>query len=216
MIGRFIIFGDSYSTHKDYIPKEYACYYCSEGRSAEQSVTKMTPNQTWWGQLIDKIGAELVYNDSWSGSTIGYTGYEGDCSSTSSFIYRYRKLKKSGFFENNKIDTIFVFGGTNDSWSEAPLGKEQYDDFCEDNLFEVLPAISYFMHILKKNHPDVNIVFIGNCDIKKEIIDCMKNVSERLNIDFVELNNIDKIEGHPTILGMTQICNQIIEKLNIV
>lgn len=216
MIGRFIIFGDSYSTHKDYIPKKYACYYCSEGRSAEQPVTKMTPNQTWWGQLIDKIGAELVYNDSWSGSTIGYTGYEGDCSSTSSFIYRYRKLKKSGFFENNKIDTIFVFGGTNDSWSEAPLGKEQYDDFCEDNLFEVLPAISYFMHILKKNHPDVNIVFIGNCDIKKEIIDCMKNVSERLNIDFVELNNIDKIEGHPTILGMTQICNQIIEKLNIV
>ena len=214
MIGKFIIFGDSYSTHKDCIPNEYAYYYCTEGRCAEQPVTKMSPNQTWWGQIIDKTGAELVYNDSWSGSTIGYTGYEGDCSSTSSFIYRYRMLKKSGFFEKNTIDTVFVFGGTNDSWSEAPIGDEQYSDFCESNLYNVLPAICYFMTALKKDNPKVNVVFIGNCDIKREIIDCMKTASERLNTGFVELNNIDKIEGHPTVLGMTQICDQIIEKLN--
>lgn len=213
MINRFVIFGDSYSTHKDHIPKEYAHYYCDEGRAPDQPVTKMQMQQTWWGQMMERTDATLVLNDSWSGSTIGYTGYEGDCSTSSSFIYRYRKLVEKGFFAENEIDTIFVFGGTNDSWSSAPLGKEKYDDFSEVELFNVLPAICYFMTTLKKDHPNTRVVFIGNCDIKQEIIDCMINASERLGVEFVALHDIDKISGHPTVLGMTQICDQIMEKL---
>ena len=213
MINRFVIFGDSYSTHLDYIPEGYAHFYCDEGRAPDQPVTKMQMQQTWWGQMMERTDATLVLNDSWSGSTIGYTGYEGDCSTSSSFIYRYRKLVEKGFFAENEIDTIFVFGGTNDSWSSAPLGKEKYDDFSEGELFNVLPAICYFMTTLKKDHPNTRVVFIGNCDIKQEIIDCMINASERLGVEFVALHDIDKISGHPTVLGMTQICDQIMEKL---
>ena len=213
MINRFMIFGDSYSTHLDYIPEGYAHYYCDEGRAPDQPVTKMQMQQTWWGQMMERTDATLVLNDSWSGSTIGYTGYEGDCSTSSSFIYRYRKLVEKGFFAENEIDTIFVFGGTNDSWSSAPLGKERYDDFSEVELFNVLPAICYFMTTLKKDHPNTRVVFIGNCDIKQEIIDCMINASEQLGVEFVALHDIDKISGHPTVLGMTQICDQIMEKL---
>ena len=212
-IKRFMIFGDSYSTHRDYIPKEYPHYYCSEGRDPQQPVTKMRPEQTWWGQLIDRTGASLVYNDSWSGSTIGYTGYAGDCSSSSSFIYRYRKLAEKGFFNENEMDTIFVFGGTNDSWSDAPLGAEQYADFCESDLFNVLPAICYFMTVLKQDHPRARLVFVANCDIKREIVECMRNAAEKLNAEVVELHDIDKITGHPTVVGMTQICDQVLEQL---
>ncbi len=155
----------------------------------------------------------LILNDSWSGSTIGYTGYQGDCSSTSSFICRYRKLLESGFFDGNKIDTIFVFGGTNDSWSGAPLGAEQYSDWHERDLFNVLPAICYFIHTLKQNHPHTRSVFVGNCDIKPEVINCMKNASQHFGVEFVALHSIDKISGHPTTLGMTQICEQILASL---
>ena len=213
MINRFMIFGDSYSTHRDYIPKEYPHYYCDEGRASDQPVTKMKMQQTWWGQMIERTGATLVLNDSWSGSTIGYTGYAGDCSTSSSFIYRYRKLVEKGFFDENEIDTIIVFGGTNDSWSNAPLGVEKYEDFSENELFNVLPAICYFMTIMKKDHPNTRVVFIGNCNIKHEIIDCMRNASELIDVELVELHDIDKIAGHPTVLGMTQICEQVIEKL---
>ena len=213
MINRFMIFGDSYSTHKDFIPEDYAHYYCTEGRAPDQPVTKMRPEETWWGRLIEKSDAELVFNDSWSGSTIGYTGYAGDCSTTSSFICRYRKHMAAGFFKTHEIDTIFVFGGTNDSWSNAPLGEEQYADWQESDLFNVRPAICYFMDTLKKDHPDARLVFIANCDIKGEVVDCIKNAAARLGVETVVLHDVDKECGHPTPRGMEQICEQILEQL---
>ena len=213
MIKNFMIFGDSYSTHKDFIPEGYPHYYCTGGRGPKEPVTDMLPEETWWGRFINTTGANLVHNNSWSGSTIGYTGYAGDCSKSSSFIYRYDLLCESCFFTKNEIDTIFVFGGTNDSWSNAPLGEMQYSDFCENDLYNALPAICYFMATLKKNHPNTRVVFIGNCDIKDEILDCMRTAAEQMNVEFVALHDVDKIEGHPTVLGMTQICEQVVEKL---
>lgn len=209
----FMIFGDSYSTHKDYIPEGYAFYYCTEGRSPDAPVTKMRPDQTWWKRMAQATGATLVHNNSWSGSTIGYTGYSGDCSTTSSFICRYRKLLAEGFFEKNTLDTILVFGGTNDSWSNAPLGKEQYSDWEEQDLFCVLPAICYFIATLRENHPNVRLIVIGNCDVKQEVIDGLKNAASYFGADFIELHDIDKNSGHPTPLGMEQICEQILEAL---
>lgn len=213
MIKNFMIFGDSYSTHKDYIPKGYAHFYCDEGVDLNSPVTKMRVEQTWWGKLISKTGANLVLNDSWSGSTIGFTGYDGDCSTSSSFIYRYTKLLESGFFNENQIDTIFVFGGTNDSWSNAPLGSEKYEDFKREDLYCVLPAICYFMYLLKKNHRDINVIAIANSGIKTEIIDCIRHASERFGADYVELHDIDKDMNHPTALGMDQICDIVMECL---
>lgn len=209
----FMIFGDSYSTHKDHIPSGYAYYYCDEGRDVETPVTKMCVEKTWWGRLAKKAGANVVLNDSWSGSTIGYTGYEGDCSTSSSFIYRYTKLLEAGFFDKNQIDTIFVFGGTNDSWSNAPLGQEKYSGFEREELFSVMPAICYFAKQLNQNHPDTKVIYIANCDIKTEIVDCLRHVAERFGAGFVELHGIDKEMGHPTVLGMEQICEQVLERV---
>ena len=210
MMNRFMIFGDSYSTHKDHIPDGYAFYYCDEGRGDDQPVTKMRYEETWWGRLIEKTGAAIVQNNSWSGSTIGYTGYSGDCSKTSSFIYRYMKLSDEGFFDKNKFDTLFVFGGTNDSWSNAPLGEPMYADWKREDLFSVMPAICYFMDRLKNDLPNVRIVFIANCDIKSEIVECMQNAAERIGVECVKLSGVDKLAGHPTVKGMSDICEQVL------
>lgn len=215
MIGNFMIFGDSYSTHKEYIPAGYPFYYCTEGRSPEEPVTKMRQSETWWGQMMARTDAKLVLNNSWSGSTVGYTGYHGmDCSTTSSFIFRHRELLREGFFEANSIDTIFVFGGTNDSWSDAPLGEEQYENWQESDLFCVLPAICYFAHTLKQNHPSARLIFIGNCDVKDEVVNCIRNAAASVGAEFVSLHDIDKMSGHPTICGMEQICTQVMEGIH--
>lgn len=206
--GNIMIFGDSYSTYEGYIPAGYAVYY-SGHRDAEPDIFDV--KDTWWGRLIETTDAVLVQNNSWSGSTIGYTGYNNsDCSHSSSFIYRFEKLLGEGFFEQNRIDTLFVFGGTNDCWSGAPLGELKYDAIEEQEFFCVLPAISHFAKRLSENLHDTRIVFIGNCDITDVITDTMKEVCEHYGLDYVALSGIDKINGHPTELGMKQICEQII------
>ena len=203
-----VIFGDSYSTFDGYIPKENLTYY--------PSYNVLKAEQTWWGQLLEKTGANLVLNDSWSGSTICNTGYSGDCSRTNSFIYRYEKLKKEGFFEKNEIDTIFVFGGTNDYWAGAPLGEKMTSGWTDADLYYVLPAICYFMDRLKMDLPEANIVFIiNNTDISEEISSCIEWAAEYFGVKAVKLQDVQKKDCHPTAKGMTTICNQIMETLSI-
>ena len=59
----------------------------------------------------------------------------------------------------------------------------------------------------------MRIVFIMNTGLKPEISECMKNATSHFVVELVELDNIDKVESHPTVLGMEQICEQVLEKL---
>lgn len=200
-----IIFGDSYSTFKDYVPEGYSIYY------PKLDVDEV--NKTWWKLFISKTGYNLIHNNSWSGSTIGYTGYNNyDCSKTSSFICRYKKQKNNGLF-NNDIDLVIVFGGANDSWADSPLGEIKFSDWTEDDLYSVFPAISYLLYNLREDLPKSKILCVINTDLKEEIVNCMIESSNKFSIDYVVLHDIDKINGHPTALGMNQICNQIIDNL---
>ena len=197
-----IIFGDSYSTYAGHIPEGYPTYYPS---ADVDSVDK-----TWWGKLGKQADIEWIQNNSWSGSPLGFTGYNGtDCSKFGSFIARYRQLREAGFFEENKIDTVFVFGGTNDSWADAPLGEIQLSDWADDDLFRVLPAICYLTYILKNDLPEADIVLLINTGIKKEIQDCFEAAAKAFGVKFVRLHDVDKINNHPSAAGMTAICQQV-------
>lgn len=208
-LGNIMIFGDSYSTYEGHIPEGYAVYY-SGHREKEPDV--MDVRNTWWGRMIEATGVRLIQNNSWSGSTIGYTGYNNsDTSHSSSFIYRFEKLLKEGFFDAERIDTLFVFGGTNDSWSNAPLGELKFDGIDEKELFCVLPAISHFAKRLSETLKDTRIIFIGNCGIKKEITEAMRSACTHYGLEYVGLSDVEKINGHPTELGMEQICQQLLE-----
>lgn len=207
-LGNITIFGDSYSTYEGYIPEGYAVYY-SGHREELPDISDV--KKTWWGRILETTDATLVQNNSWSGSTIGYTGYNNvDCSHSSSFIYRFEKLLEEGFFENNKIDTLFIFGGTNDCGANVPLGELKYEGVEESDLFYVLPAISHFAKRLAETLQGTRIIFIGNCDIKSEITDALRTVSEHYGFDYVALSGLDKINGHPTELGMEQIYEQVL------
>ena len=204
-----IIFGDSYSTFKGYVPEGYAIYY-SDNKESQTDVRDVT--QTWWYQVCAQAELNLVLNNSWSGSTIGYTGYgNSDCSNSSSFIYRLKQLKEKGFFEENKIDTVFVFGGTNDSWCNAPLGEIKYDGWKNDELFSVLPAICCFFSMLKDTLPQAKIYCLINTELKTQIEDCLKKVCEQYDITPITFEKIDKVCGHPTIKGMQDIKDSVLK-----
>ncbi len=209
--GKVLIFGDSYSTFEGYIPEGYAFYYPAtlEGRP---KVTKV--EETWWHSLLTETKSTLIRNDSWSGSTVGYTGYGGqDTSGFSSFITRLEKMIKEGFFEKNPLDTVFVFGATNDSWSNAPLGEAKYENFTREDRYFVLPAICEFLKMLKAAIPNTRIIYIVNSQLKEEIGNTVKEAAHRYGIEYLFLENIDKKFDHPTVLGMKQIKDQVAKML---
>lgn len=205
-----LIMGDSYSTFEGYIPEGFKPYYTIAPRE-ETDVNRV--EQTWWHQLVAETGTNLVLNNSWSGSTICYTGYNGnDCSQTSSFIYRFRQLVKEGFFEKNKIDTFFIFGGTNDSWCGSPLGEPKYADWQEQDLYCALPAISCLLKTARDQLPDTKIYCLLNTDMKPEFYEVFGRSCELYGVTPVPLENIRKSHGHPTIEGMKDIKNQVLAK----
>ena len=210
-LNNVIIFGDSYSTYSGYIPEGYAVYYSGK-RETPPDVSDVS--KTWWHQVINENGATLVQNNSWSGSTICYTGYGyTDRSESSSFIYRFNKLVDEGFFKQNKVDSVLVFGGTNDSWCQAPVGQLQFSDWTHDSLFFVLPAVCHFFNRLKEELGEAEIICIINTGLKKEITEGMKKACEYYGIKTVELKDVDKLNGHPTEKGMTEIKDQRLDAI---
>ena len=209
-LGNVLIFGDSYSTFEGYIPEGYNIYYRTDGGATDvRAVT-----ETWWYQLIKETDSNLVLNDSWSGSTVCHTGWYGaDCSKTSSFNFRLNKYIQSGFFKENKIDTVFVFGATNDSWIGVPLGELKFSDFKEEELFSFLPAVSCFLKTLRETLPDARIVYIVNSGLQADFEKGIKKASEQYGIQTIEVGNIDKESGHPTVKGMTEIKNVILKEI---
>ncbi len=210
-IGNVFIVGDSYSTFKGYVAEGCAVWYSPEG-SPNTDVTRV--EETWWHQLLKNTESNLVLNHSYSGSTFCFTGYGGeDCSKAKSFIARIRDLENDGFFKKNKIDTFFIFGGTNDTWVPSPLGEINFGDKTEQDLYSVFPAVCYLFEKIKKLCPHSRIIAIQNDTIKPEIKDCLKTVCKHFSIELIVLEQIEKQAGHPNIAGMKQIFEQVLEKL---
>ena len=204
-----VIFGDSYSTFAGFIPNGYAVYYPNENGIDVSSV-----EQTWWHTLAKERDLNIVLNNSWSGSTICYTGYGGaDCSASSSFIYRLRNLIKEDFCNKNNIDTVLVIGGTNDSWANAPLGELKCENIAEKDLYSVLPAIIYFFSTLRSALPNADIYCLANTELKAEIYEAFDLACEKYNVTKVTFGEIEKWWGHPTVKGMEKIKDTVKERI---
>ena len=205
-LGNVFILGDSYSTFKDYIPNGFDSWY-SNIKKKETDVTDV--QHTWWWQLMNETDSNLVRNNSWSGTTICNTCRQ-NFDIGSSFVNRFEKLVSEGFFKQNNIDTVFVFGGTNDSWIDSPIGELMYEGWTEQDLLCVLPAISYLFYKIKSAIPNARIISIVNTDLKEIIADGIKKAAKYFGIEYLQLENISKQYGHPDIEGMKQIKDQIL------
>ena len=88
------ILGDSYSTYEDFVtPSTNELWYYA--KNSDQKTDVKDVRQTWWHQLIKENGWRLAVNNSYSGATISYTGYDGNDYSPRSFNTRMDNLSSS-------------------------------------------------------------------------------------------------------------------------
>lgn len=189
------ILGDSYSTFEGFIPQNYFTWYPREGASVNSA------KQTWWHKFIKENGYHLCENESFSGSTICNTGYEGKDYTSTSFVTRMNRL--------GCPDIIFIFGGTNDSWANVPLGEYQYEGWKKEDLFKFRPAMTYMLDHMIDYYPNVDIYFILNSELKDETNESVRTICKHYNVGCIELHDIEKEIGHPSVKGMEQITDQI-------
>ena len=200
------IFGDSYSTFEGYItPASNEPWYYQNGNKPQRTdVTDVT--QTWWHHLITKQGWHLCMNNSYSGSTVSYSGYDGADYSLRSFLTRMTNL--------GCPDIIFVFAGTNDSWTGAPMGDYRYDDFAHADFFQFRPAMARMLEYMTKRYINTRIYFILNDGLREEVNSSVTTICQHYGVPCIRLHDIDKMSGHPSVKGMQQIAQQIEEFLN--
>ena len=203
-----IIFGDSYSTFKGFIPEGYAPYYTPDLSSDIGDVNAV--ELTWWHRLSNELGFNIARNDSWSGSTLAYASEnENENTYIYAFHHRLNKLHDEGFFDKNEIDTVFIFGGTNDSWRDIPLGEIKFDSFTKEDLHCFCPSFAYMVKRLREILPTANIISLINTEMKPKVGETIKAVSEHFGTHCIELRDIAKGCGHPLSEGMAAIAEQV-------
>ena len=205
---RFSILGDSYSTFGGYVtPSTNLCWYNgTDGGNGPQQNDVRRVEDTWWFLLAQKYGLRLDTNNSYSGSTVCHTGYEGVDYSDRSFVTRLDEL--------GRPDILLVFGGTNDSWAGVPIGEYRYDAWSRQDLYAFRPAFSYLLHHLKERYPQTRILVVTNTELSEAVTASMDSISRHYGIDNVRLHDIDKQAGHPSVAGMKAICEQVGDRLN--
>ena len=201
----FGILGDSYSTFQGYIPEDYIYYYPAPDRVDDV----LQVEDTWWHILMQRNDMQLVRNNSYSGSTV-CTHVRENHPKSGSFVAR----AKDYFSGDVRMDDIFIFGGTNDSWLDRPAGQLQFDDWKEADLRQVLPAYCYVLDHITKQNPQSKIIAVVNTELHPEIHNGILDAANHYGVTAVVLTDIDKQNGHPSALGMRQIADQIGSALN--
>ena len=69
------------------------------------------------------------------------------------------------------------------------------------------------LKLLKQTLPDAAIYCMINTDLKPEISACMEHACEKYGITVVNFEQIDKVYGHPTVRGMQDIKDGVINAL---
>lgn len=222
----FSILGDSISTFEGYSEPYDAIFYDALTK-CQTDILKVT--DTWWGQVINYLGGELLVNNSFSGSLVSK---HPDCeiSSYGCSDERTSSLAKKGI----SPDVIMVFLGTND-WGYGVKVKPQ-NESEEESLTIFSVAYKAMLKKLKYNYPSAEIwcftlpisnykKLIGSdfpyCYAGKHIEEYCKVICDcasEYGCKVIDLYNSgqkhDTIDGfHPNVKGMKTIADTVINIL---
>ncbi len=199
------ILGDSYSTFQGYIPEGNAYWYYVPGKPEPERTDVTDVTQTWWWILTHREGYKLGVNDSYSGATVSYTGYDGKDYSDRSFITRIPNL--------GHPDIILILGAINDSWAGVRMGEYKYTSIEREDLYTFRPAFSKLLHLALELYPDADIRFILSDGLREELNESVLAICDHYGIPCIRLEGIDKRMGHPTVKGMASIADQVIQHI---
>ncbi len=224
----FSILGDSISTFEGISDPKEAVYYDTSRKLASGIVTVL---DTWWGQVVERLGGKLLVNNSWSGSTVcwnpQYQVPSYGCSDE-----RTASLGKDGI----EPDVIIVFMGTNDWGHGFQVVSSKHVKGDEHNCAIFSNAYQAMLKKLRANYPKAEIwcltLPISYCSVKEsfefpyyyggrhisEYCDAIKESAQQYNCCIIDLHNCcesyDTLDGfHPNANGMIRISNAMIEKL---
>ena len=149
------IMGDSISTYEGFIPTGYELFYTAEKRAANGIESA---DDTWWMQVLHAMGAQLLVNNSYSGSQV--TGEEFPCASG---IERTGALGKAACDATSvpsssspiAPDVILVYIGVNDFGFDVPCDRE-YAATPDEPTFR--DAYATMLRRMQANYPDARIV----------------------------------------------------------
>jgi len=195
---RVSILGDSYSTFEGHIPEGNAVWYWAHPDTTRTDVRSV--RETWWWQVISEGGFVLERNDSYSGATVSYRGYRGEDYTDRSFITRLPRL--------GSPDVLLIFGGTNDSWAGVKVGNEGDTD-----LFTYAPALDRLLREAQDRYPGTAVFFILNDGLRDDITRTTRDLCRKNAVPCIELHDIDKKSGHPSVTGMKAIAQQVLSYL---
>ena len=206
-ITRFSILGDSYSTFEGYVDPETndVWHYDQIGLTSVE--------QMWWWKVATETGWVLEQNNSFSGSLI--------CNMNASDYYGpYSFIRRMNDLGNP--DVIFILGGTNDVWNEAPFGDYVYSDWTEEQLCSYRPALAYLFNNMQRLYPKAKLYFVletNPCpggiseESRLNLIGSTHRIANHYNVDFIDLYDVHKTWWHPDIRGQKDIANQVLEYL---
>jgi len=218
---RISILGDSYSTYEGYLTPDTneIWYFKPENPQLHSKNDVRTVEQTWWYQVIEKMNATLEVNNAFSGATICRTGYSKgpEPRVTIAGLEKHADYSNRSFINrSNKLgnpDIILVCGGTNDSWCGAPIGEYIFGNQTEEQLYYFRPAMAKLLADLRTNYPKAKLLFILNTELKEDINESVHTICKHYDVDCLDLKDIDKQQGHPSIKGMKDIAEQVTKYL---
>ena len=202
---RVTIFGDSYSTFEGYLTPDTneSWYFTADNPHRQKGNDVVSVEQTWWWQVIDQMGWKLEMNNSYSGATVGYAGYNYDNYKPRSFNTRVENL--------GNPDIILSCCITNDSWTGELVGDYKWANWTDNDLWFFRPAMARLCSVIKQNYPMARIYFILNTELKPEHAESMRVICRHYGLPLIELHDIDKQWGHPSQAGMKAIAQQVMD-----
>lgn len=200
------ILGDSYSTFRGCNPAGFDWYYDGSGRCGITAAS-----ETWWSMTARTLHFSITENNSFSGTTICNTTYEGAYCPESSFIGRFDRAAPA--LAKDPPDIVMIFGGTNDCWAGSALGALQWSDWTDADLRLVLPAFCYLLCRVKTVLPAAQTVVLLNTDLGAALENGLIAAGNACGALVIRLRDIEKECGHPTLAGMRQISRQVCAQL---
>ena len=240
------ILGDSISTFGDpdsrnlngtycysYYPTE-TCRYSASGNVTEGGVTYTSiafdVNDTYWMQVIKKLGATLGINESWRGTRVAGTA--------SSAFNNQTRINHLG--ENGTPNLILVFGGTNDAGNAVTLGTFDggvYSDYDTAAKIAALPVTTFadaykaMLIRLMYTYPTSEIVCLlptfttsyYTIAALDDYVEVIKEACDFFGIKWIDVRvsgitifnkGTYLVDGiHPNTAGMTLLANKIYKHL---
>jgi len=202
---RVTIFGDSYSTFEGWLTPadNEPWYYTADSPHRQKGNDVNSVEQTWWWQVIQEMGWKLEMNNSYSGATVGYAGYNYDNYKPRSFNTRVENL--------GSPDIILSCCITNDSWTGELVGDYKWANWTDNDLWFFRPAMARLCSVIRQNYPMARIYFILNTELKPEHAESMRVICRHYGLPLIELHDIDKQWGHPSQAGMRAIARQVMD-----